>query len=199
MEKYSQTNEQQYILDYFKGNNSGIFVDIGAYDGKTFSNTHALALLGWSGVCVEPSPVVFPKLLELYKSNGKIQLFQKAISSYSGEVEFWDSNGDAVSSLIQAETVKWANGGVKFTKHTVESITVKELLKYSNTTKIDFLSIDCEGLDFEILKQIDLKALHVKMVCIECPYEMRKPVKDYLTAKGYTAIHENAENLISVV
>ena len=52
MEKYSQLGEQDIILNYFNGK-QGTFLDIGANDGKTFSNSYALSLLGWKGVCVD--------------------------------------------------------------------------------------------------------------------------------------------------
>ena len=54
MKDYSQTGEQQVIFDYFGPEFKGTFLDIGANDGVTFSNTYGLSLKGWRGVCVEP-------------------------------------------------------------------------------------------------------------------------------------------------
>jgi len=58
MKIYSQNLEQNYILEYFK-DRRGTFIDIGANDGLTLSNTRALVELGWRGVFVEPSPMAF--------------------------------------------------------------------------------------------------------------------------------------------
>jgi len=50
---HSQNDEERHILDAFRGRPEGNFLDIGAYDGITLSNTYCLALKGWSGVCAE--------------------------------------------------------------------------------------------------------------------------------------------------
>ena len=68
---FTQRDEEKYILEFFKGN-TGRFLDIGAANGECFSTTRALALLGWSGVCVEPSPTVLPALRTLYAGNPKV-------------------------------------------------------------------------------------------------------------------------------
>ncbi len=60
---YSQNNEEKFILEHFK-NRKGKFLDIGAYDGKTFSNTFALVELGWSGLEIEASPINFVNLMK---------------------------------------------------------------------------------------------------------------------------------------
>jgi len=75
---FSQRDEETYILEHFKGS-TGTFLDLGAYDGVMFSNTRQLALNGWCGVCVEPSPTVLPKLLELYKDSDKIKVLPYAV------------------------------------------------------------------------------------------------------------------------
>ena len=108
---FSQREEEKYILEYFTG--TGVFLDIGAYDGKMFSNTHQLALNGWSGVCVEPSPNVFPALDHLYKWNIKIQVHQVCIGETNGMVDFYDSGGDAVSSVKFEHTEKWSEVNFK--------------------------------------------------------------------------------------
>jgi hypothetical protein len=58
---YSQHGEQEVILKYFAGT-QGTFLDIGANDGVTFSNTYALQLMGWRGVLVDASPVAAARL-----------------------------------------------------------------------------------------------------------------------------------------
>jgi len=56
---FSQNDEEKHIVRFFRDKiDKGSFLDIGAYNGKAFSNTHRLALNGWSGVCLEPSPSV---------------------------------------------------------------------------------------------------------------------------------------------
>ena len=59
--RYSQNNEQDIIMQYFIGNR-GTFLDIGANDGVTLSNTYALQQAGWGGVLVEPSEEAFNRI-----------------------------------------------------------------------------------------------------------------------------------------
>ena len=62
---YSQNNEQEIIINLFKGKRDGKFLDIGANNGVTLSNTFALAnFYGWSGLLVEASPKAYQRLLK---------------------------------------------------------------------------------------------------------------------------------------
>ena len=79
MKDYSQSGEQKIILDYF-GDHVGTFLDIGAADGETFSNTRALALNGWSGTLVEPCARSFAKLVELYWDNDNVELVNALVA-----------------------------------------------------------------------------------------------------------------------
>ncbi len=190
--KYSQNEEEGFILNYFK--DQGRFLDIGAYDGKTFSNTHALALKGWKGICIEPSPSVFPALQELYKDNENIECKNICIGE-AGEVDFWDSKGDAVSSTDYEHFLKWESYGSGFTQIKVQSIPVSQLIAESKIKSFDFLNIDVESdsLGFKILKEIDLT--DIKMVCIESGSN-RAEVMGYLDSQGFKSVYENAENLL---
>jgi len=85
---YSQNREQQFIIDYF-GNTIGTFLDIGANDGKTLSNTYQLALYGWFGVCVEPEDIAFSKLKELYEGYGTIDVYKCAIGTTTSVQKFY--------------------------------------------------------------------------------------------------------------
>jgi len=62
---YSQSKEQEVILDYFK-DHIGTFCSLGENDGITFSNVRALAERGWTGVMIEPDPEAFERLQNRY-------------------------------------------------------------------------------------------------------------------------------------
>jgi len=58
IEKSCQISDLGNIFDkYFDINKKGVFVDVGAYDGLTHSNTIGLAAMGWRGICIEPVPL----------------------------------------------------------------------------------------------------------------------------------------------
>lgn len=178
MTDYSQHGEQQVITDYFKGF-IGTLLDLGANDGVTFSNSRALLDVGWFGVLVEPSEKTFK---ELQKNCGHfpVQLHNVGISDYCGSAEFYESGSlcspddhSLISSIKESETERWKKKSkpsdpiVEFTKTTIPVVDFKTLLKNSRCDTFDFITIDVEGMEVEILKQMDLKALGCKMICLE--------------------------------
>lgn len=198
MKNYSQSKEQQAILNYF-GTFKGTFLDIGANDGITFSNTYALALLGWKGIAIEPSPKAYKKLKELYDSNNNVDVCNFAIGKIDGSLILKESgsilgNGDValVSSFDESEVERfksvtsWEDVSVKcMTWDSFQKIAIK---------KYDFISMDIEGSELDVLPNIDLT--YVKMLCIEwnSKPELKKEFDKYMT--GFKVIYTSAENLI---
>lgn len=169
---YSQSNEEEVILKYF-GDYIGTFMDLGSNDGKTLSNTYELSERGWKGVCVEPSPRVFDKLEVNHSLHNNVHCYLVAVSDYNGLADFYESGehlkkGDRalLSTLNKNELKKW-NNSVDFRLMQIEVITVERLLLNSKYKKFNFISIDCEGEDWKILKQINLGELECKCICIE--------------------------------
>ena len=190
---YSQRLEEKYILDYF--GNEGTFLDIGAYHPETFSNTRALFDRGWSGICVEPSPNCYPTLKEFYKDSN-VEVYNCAVGNETGVIEFYDSNGDALSSTDTDHVKLWEkNYGSVFSKITVECLTLNDLIKKSKHKNFDFVSIDVENdrLGIDILKQLDLNK--VDMICLECGYQYREEVKLYT---DWHEVYSNAENILMI-
>ena len=201
---YSQNSEEQIILNYFRDfkAHESTLLSLGENDGQTLSNSRALLLSGWSGTLVEPSVKVFPKLQELYKDNKNVQCLQYAIGNKSGKTTFYDSDtllnsGDRalVSTMSIEETKRWM-GHVKYDQTEVDVITVAELIEKSWMGAFDFISIDCEGYDLDILKQMDLKALQTKLLCVEFNGKDQYLYDREVLPLGFKLIHKNAENLI---
>lgn len=195
---YSQNNEQQVILDYFK-DTKGSFLDIGAYDGVDLSNTRALSELGWSGVCVEPNPTVFEKLAYNYLGNKNVHCYELAVGTIDGEFEMM-CNDTYYSTLSETETKRWeSNPSIQFVKELVEVVTFETFLKNSKIKTFDFISLDAEGVDLDILKQIDLTKVGCKMICVEWNGKDFLEYNNYITKFGLQLISQNAENLIYAI
>lgn len=202
MKTFSQNNEQDLILAYF-GSRVGAFLDIGANDGITLSNTHALALLGWSGVCVEPSPTAFATLEALYRSNDLIECHNVAICLGNGPAILHESGNHIgredfalLSTIVPAEMDRWAGTKEVFNPVGVECVTFLTLLKGSEHAEFDFISIDAEGLDYDILSQIDLRAVNCSMLCVEFNGKDEHRFVQYCREYGMNLRHKNGENLI---
>jgi FkbM family methyltransferase len=202
---YSQNGEGAIIAKYF-GDKPGVFLSCVENDGVCLSNVRALALLGWSGVCVEPAAIAFAKLAALYAYRPDVQCIQAAITDTDGPVDFWDSGthlkqGDTslLSTTRPEELARWMKSGEKFTKTTVRGITIATLLKETGLTRADFISIDCEGVDYRVLTQIDLMLLKCRMLCVEVNRNDPRPFVDYAAKHGMRLHHRNYENAIFCV
>uniref|UniRef100_A0A6C0KR00 Methyltransferase FkbM domain-containing protein n=1 Tax=viral metagenome TaxID=1070528 RepID=A0A6C0KR00_9ZZZZ len=189
---YSQEGQDQFLinLDFIKYKNNGVFVDIGANDGVKFSNTKLLEDIGWDGVCVEPLPETFEKL----RQNRKCDVFNVAISEKEGEIEFQQIIGEAemLSGILDAfderhtkrieQEIKDHGGETRVIK--VKSIPFSKLIDRKN---IDYLSIDVEGAEMNVLRSIDFSKHNITLISIENNYETEE-ISNFMKEKGYTRV-----------
>ena len=208
MKDYTQYGEQKHILEHFKGR-TGTFLSLGENDGETLSNVRALALDGWRGVCVEPAPIAYGKLAKLYEGSDRVMLVNAAICDKDGTIDFWDSgphlgNGDSslLSTTVLSEVEKW-RGKAAFRRTTCQANTFASLMdvcRISGYEKFDFISIDCEGQDWNILKQINLTEIGCEMLCIEANLHSNPANADlfrsYAAVHGMILRHRNGVNML---
>lgn len=171
MKSYAQNKEDLFIHGYFQGQ-MGTLLSIGENDGLTLSNARLLLENGWSGHLVEPSSV-FYDLKRLYIGNQNVHCYNVAVGEEQGIVDFYESGNHVpngtdkalVSTLDFNETQRWAN--VVFNKIKVNVVPFNFLWEMTDFAKFDFISIDAEGGDLAILRQIDLDAVGCKCLIIE--------------------------------
>ncbi len=192
---YSQNREEEIIVGLFGQNEIGHFLDVGAYDGKTFSNTLRLSELGWSGVCVEPSPTVFPALLKLHRDNPKIVLVNAAVCPANGFIDFYDSGGDAVSTTLTAHKTKWESNKVQFAKMMIYGISFSELFRKFGAS-FDFINLDVEGMSAAMFDLLPLSILErTRCLCVEHDGKMEE-IKEKASAFGFSYVWHSGENVI---
>lgn len=198
---YSQNNEEQVILDYFKGH-VGTFCSLGENDGITFSNVRALAERGWAGIMIEPDPDAFKRLEGLYLEYRGLYTYNYAISDYNGKKILQKSDsllktGDTglVSTFNASEMERFKNV-VKYTPTEVQCYTWRTALNRWSIREFDFISMDIEGSEMEVLPDIDLSK--TKLLCIEFNgrQDLKTEYEKYL--EGFKLIYTSAENLIYV-
>lgn len=193
---YSQTGEDLIIKAYFDsiGIENGVLLDIGANDGVTFSNSRAFLLSGWSGYLIEPT-TAYHTLSELYKDNSKVKTLQAAIGDNTGVGELFVAPDTLVSSVHKQLTGAW---GKAFGVTQVQFYTVADMVAKLDTYHFYFITIDCEGLDWTILQQMDLNALGCRCLCIEY-WKYENEIKRYCAKFGMKLAHKNYENLIFTI
>jgi FkbM family methyltransferase len=202
VKRFSQNLEQDYILEYFN-DRGGTFLDLGANDGITFSNTRALALTGlFKGVLVEPSPKAYERLKQLYDGHKGIYTYPFAITNKNGNKALEESGAlcsaadvGLVSTFHQHEKARFQRT-VKYESIEVKTFKWKTFLNRLRIKEFDMVSIDVEGDEMNILPDMDLSK--TKLICIEwnSKPELKKEYDYYL--KEFKVIYTSGENLIYV-
>lgn len=188
---FSQNNEEEIILNYF-GGVKGILLDLGANNGKTFSNSRQLLLNEWTGVLIEPTNAFTP-LQELYRYREDVKCFNVAVGNETKKGILHQCLDTLVSSAHEANKTIW--GIERFTDIEVDFYSFADLLKLADCYHFDFITIDCEGSDMDILRQIDLNAIGCKCICIEFGNHLEE-MKQYCSKFGMRELDVTNENLI---
>ena len=173
-------------LDYKRG---GFFVEMGACDGVDISNTLVLEkYFGWDGILVEPSKFYHKNL----RKNRSCNIDLRCVYKISGEKIVFNSTKnpsistiDSFSSLDRFKLDRY--GGEKYS---VETVSLNDLLKYHNAPKvIDYLSLDTEGSEFEILKHFNFDDYNIKVITVEHNYTTnRELIYNLLKSKNYKRV-----------
>lgn len=203
MKTYSQNAEDLFVLNHFGYTFKGTLLEIGANDGVTLSNSRLLIEHGWKAHLVEPGttfgllPIDDPLVKTYnYAIGGE---FSKSMTLHeSGAHVIGGADIGLVSTLDFEETLRWRKSGVKFETREVDVKPFRDLYADMREHVLDFISIDAEGYDFDILQQIDLNAVGCKCLCIEWngDYLLRNKIVEHCA--GYTLALVNNENLIFV-
>lgn len=193
--KYSQSDEELYVLQQYEDKPTGKFVDVGSYDVFRFSNVRALFEKGWRGVMVEPQPANYKAIADHYAGNERIEVLNFAVGDPAGEIDFYESNGDAVGTTDEEHMKKWSGGGVQYTKIKVPQMGVVEFMeKYARDA--DFLNIDTEATNMVVFRNTpDWVWEQISMLVIEhdnCQDEIENKLEGF----GFTKLYLNGENII---
>lgn len=189
---YSQMKQDKYVHEhFFKDFSNGFFVDIGAHDGISYSNTYFFEkYLGWTGICVEPLPNVFEKL----RKNRACICVNACICDVAGTGKFLEIRGapEMLSGLIAKYDARHYDRvrselrqGGSSRVIDVPCITFNDLMEKYNITHIDYLSVDTEGGEFDIIASIDLKNIDIDIIDVEVNFEDQTNIREYLTQNGY--------------
>jgi FkbM family methyltransferase len=176
---YSQYQQDKYLEEnYFSKISSGFFIEIGADDGVDKSNTFFFENKGWTGICIEPSPVRF----QLLKNNRRCECLNCAISSQKGSVVFLDiiGYGKGLSGIMNHYNPRHLERIHKETENNPQTISKKQIevqvkrmddiLNERKICKVNYCSIDVEGSEYDILSTINFQEVLFDVFSIEDPY-----------------------------
>jgi FkbM family methyltransferase len=188
----SQYNQDRFLNEkFFHNKKNGVFIDIGAHDGVSLSNSYFFEKeLNWKGMCVEPIPTLFEQLdknRECVKVQGcawnqdgvkKFRVIKGYAEMLSGIIETYDS-----SHIKRIENECESTNG-SYEDLDIPCYDINGLLKKNGFFNIDFLSIDTEGSEFEILKKIDFKKFDIGIIIVENNYNNNE-LREFLKSNNY--------------
>lgn len=193
---YKSQYKQDQFLDkvIFRKKKNGFFIDIGAHDGVSFSNTYFFEKKrNWNGVCIEPNPKVYKKLIKTRNSYN----YNVCIGNKNDDVEFTQITGysemlSGVTSKYDKEHKKRITDEIKQNGGDINVIKSKmiilDTIEELKNQLIDFVSIDTEGNELEILKSINFKKNNIKCIVVENNYQ-KIELKEHLSNNGFVCIY----------
>jgi FkbM family methyltransferase len=206
MGEYASQFGQDAFLDrfVFRGLRHGIFVDVGAHDGETFSNTVAFERQrAWHGLCIEPNPAVFERL----RRSRTAECLRCCIATTPGEVEFLQIAGgsEMLSGMLAAYAAEHrrriaeecAQNGSTMTTILVPALPLARILAERAIDEVHVLSIDTEGGESAVLRSIDFARVMIHAITVEDNYGDRA-LPQLLAAQGFAPLIRLAVDTIYV-
>lgn len=195
---FSQFGEDLVIVEHLVNLRRplrGIYVDAGCFDPVRFSNTRLLHLLGWKGVNVDASPAAVARFQAARPTDINI------LAALAGTVETNEflQTASGASSRLAIGAVPLRAGTEIRERSVVTTRTLRSVLDECPLASepVDLLDIDCEGIDFDVLKGFDPTVRRPVIICIEAHGDSeRRTLVDYLTGHRYGLIADRGPSLL---
>jgi FkbM family methyltransferase len=172
----------------------GFFVEFGAADGVNLSNTFLLERsFGWKGILAEPAMGWHAAL----RQNRECAVDTRCVWANSGEsLEFAETTEPEYSTVRNMVGLEDGNEAFRAasTTYEVASVSLNDLLdEHSAPSCIDYLSIDTEGSEYEILRAFDFTSREVRLITVEHNFDRvrRSHLYDLLTEHGFRRVLED--------
>jgi FkbM family methyltransferase len=182
----SEHGEEWIVRDFFQDARGGVFVDVGANDYRRDSNTYYLeTALGWSGVAVEPQ-VKFAAAYAKYRPRTRfVPLLASNVANR--QVTLYVPASDLRASVDRALADEHNPGGA-LQSIVSQSTTLDDILERSGIARFDFLSVDVEEHEPQVLEGFTIGKFGPRLVCIEAHASVRQAILDYFDRHHYVLI-----------
>jgi FkbM family methyltransferase len=182
----AQLGQDLFVLAELDFKRDGFFVDFGAADGINLSNTALLEQeFGWHGICAEPARCYH----DVLRANRTAKIETACVWKETGAILDFNETSEPTLSTIETfnESDFHSETRKTGTRYQVSTISLLNLLQKHNAPPvIDYLSIDTEGSEYEILRAFDFSQYQFKVITCEHNYTaMRAKIFAFLTAQGY--------------
>lgn len=200
---YSQDRQDEFLETHiFKGYINGVYVDVGAHDGVTINNTlYFKKNNNWSGINIEPIITVFDQLVKNRPNEININC---AVCNKDGETDFLCNIGytEMISGIKDTFDTRHLrrlhNENIQMGSTTqlirVPTKKLETIFNENNITHVNYLSIDVEGGEFEVIKSINFERVYIDVIGFENNYnDVSIPIIEYLLSKNYIVVHKSLD------
>jgi len=198
---FSQEGEDLIIKRMFEGQEKGFYVDVGAHHPRRFSNTYLFYLNEWKGINID----AMPNSMTLFNATRPRDInLEIPISDKPDKITYYAFNEPALNSFQKDLADQYVELGyeilfeVELSPQTLSDVLDKYLPE--NQT-IDFLSIDVEGLDFQVLKSNNWSKYRPKIILVEdlasaaIKQIMKSEIYSFLESQNYS-LHAKTVNTL---
>ena len=191
---YSHSGEDLFIIQNCK--KKGFYIDVGCHHPTKLNNCHLLYLNGWRGINIDINKIS----IDLFNSVRKKDInICKAVSLKKGKVKFfYDKKLSLYNSLINKSDLKYSDE--------IISSPLSDIIDETSFKdhQIDFLSVDAEGKDLEVLQSLDFQRYKPKFICVEIWGDSKNEnfklenneIYNFLIKKKYKMVFNRMENYI---
>ena len=200
----AQLCQDLFVSFFTEEKKNGFFVEFGATDGITLSNTYLFEqYCNWTGILAEPLPIWHNDLIK----NRKCIIDKRCVFSESNlEKKFVNTYESPELSGLEDELKDYSSLDIDFNAETrkkkeiitVKTVSLEDLLKeHQAPSKIDYLSIDTEGSEFTILKNFNFKLYEISIITIEHNFidDQRNNIKSLLEKNNFVRVFEKISRM----
>lgn len=201
---FSQKGEDLIIDKFFEHKKRGFYIDIGACHPKRFNNTKFFYDRGWNGINIEPNPTRIKLFLQERKRDINLDI---GIGTTTKIAVFYEFEATGLSTFSKKEADALIKIGYTLRKKIkIEMDRLKDIMKKYIKSDIDFMTVDAEAMDLEVLKSNDWTKYRPKLLCIETidfvdvltsikeNSNRKQTISRYLLGKGYEEHFSNGLN-----
>jgi len=189
----SQLRQDLFVLSYFAFKRNGYFLEFGATNGLDLSNTFLMEKeFGWKGILAEPASCWHKDLKKNRSCHIEMDcVWKDSTSTLTFNQVARHAELSTISSFSDADSHKGSRKKGKI--YDVKTISLNDLLqKYKAPKHIDYLSIDTEGSEYEILSHFDFSKYTFEVITCEHNFTpMREKLYSLLTRNGYQRVFED--------
>ena len=197
---YDGLQHEDLLIDFLLSfKEKGFYVEIGSNDPNLFpSHTTRFYLRGWTGINVEPQTEAFRGLIKAREKDINLNI---CLGTIRGQMDFFELEGRTNASSLNLDVVTRSSKtkGTKIIPKRIETMPLAEVFeKYLDNREIDFISIDVEGYELEVLIGNDWLKYRPRVLIVETVHRNYLKIVEYLKKLDYLLVYNGGVDSIFI-